>query len=119
MENKNIEFKTPNGYIVTLKPEVNYGESVQITKLLASQMSVDPKTKVVKGGEMIQGSLAMEVIRKYMDFLVIKIISPEGVEMTNKMEAIDNMPKSDGIALEKKVNELTKDVQVEEGKRGA
>lgn len=119
MENKNIEFKTPNGYIVTLKPEVNYGQSLQIRQLFASQMSVDPKTKEVKGGDAIQGSVAMEVLRKNMEFLIVKIVNPEGVEMTNKLEAIDNMPRSDGIALENKVNELTKNVQIEEGKRGA
>lgn len=102
---ENIELKTSTGYIVHIKPELTYGQFIQIQKLIASQMKVDPDTNKITSE--YEGAVLFEANRKTMEFLVVKVIDPQGVEMTNVMDAIDNMPLTDGMMLSEKVNEIS------------
>jgi len=104
-----IELKTPGGYTVYIKPVLTYGQFIQLQKLIASQMKIDPSTnKVISEYE---GAILFEANRKTMEFLVAKVIDPQGAEVTNVMEAIDNMPMEDGVAVSQKVNEISAQAQ--------
>lgn len=113
---ENIEFKTPNGWTIQIRPDLTYGQFIQIQKLIASQMKVDPVTNKITSE--YEGGMLFEANRKTMEFLVIKVIDPQGIEQTNVMEAIDNMPRPDGMALQEKVNEINAKAQLPK-KKGA
>jgi len=102
---ENIEFKTPSGWAVHIRTDLTYGQFIQIQKLIASQMKIDPITNKITSE--YEGGMLFEANRKTMEFLVVKVMDPQGIEQTNIMDAIDNMPRADGMALQEKVNEIS------------
>lgn len=102
---ENIELTTPSGYKVTLKPNLNYGEYTQIQEMMQAKATFDPINKTGT----VPGSVVGEANRKALEFLLIKVINPDGTEASSPVDAINNMPARDGILVRDKIDELTSD----------
>lgn len=102
---ENVEITTPSGYKVTLKSNLNYGEYTQIQEMMQAKATFDPINKT----GVVPGSVVGEANRKALEFLLVKVISPDGIEATSPVEAINNMPARDGIIIRDKIDELTSD----------
>lgn len=113
----NIELKTPGGYIVTIKPELTYGQYLELQEMWASGVkadteNIDPVTKQPKVIMELDGKAILAGRRKAREFLVIKIVDPQGNEVTNIVGALSDMPQSDGLAIAAKVEEITAKAQL-------
>jgi hypothetical protein len=109
-----IEFKTPSGYVFYLKPEMTYGEFLEVQKVVTAKMEFDMTTQEAKN---FQASALFDAQEKTLSYLVKRAITPEGKEITNLTQAIKDLPRSDGEALMIKINEITQDNAVDEKKR--
>lgn len=106
-----VELATPSGYRVTLKPYLNYGQFIQIQQIFTSRMKLkintsgsDPQTE---GATEIDASVLYDANKKALEFLLLKVIMPDGQESNNPVVAIDEMPPQDGIAVMDRINEIT------------
>lgn len=107
---EDIILKTPGGWTVTIKPELTYGEFIQLQQMLAAGMKINPETKEITSE--LEGKSLLEGQRKTMEFLITKITDPQGGEITNIMGAIEGMPMRDGQAIADKVNEISGKAQL-------
>lgn len=101
----NIELKTPGGYTVTIKPELSYGQFIQLQHIFADTMKYNPETKLPVNSE-LEGKALLESQAKAMEFLVVKILDPQGNEVTNIAGALESLTQSDGQMISDKVNEI-------------
>lgn len=101
----NIELKTPGGYTVTIKPELTYGQYIQLQRIFAADMKFNPETKLPVSSD-LEGISLLDSQAKAMEFLVVKIVDPQGNEVTNIPGALENMSQSDGQIIADKVNEI-------------
>lgn len=111
----NIVIDTPAGYKVTLKPELTYGEFVEIQKILTASMKFDFAKNQVRD---IDASVLNESNKKAMDFLIVEVVMPDGQKSNNKLGAIYDMPMADGQMIAEQVNNITNTAQVEPKKGG-
>lgn len=107
----NIELKTPGGYTVTIKPELTYGQFLQLQHIFAASMKFNPETKQPVNSE-LEGKALLESQAKTMEFLVIKILDPQNNEVTNIAAALEGMPQNDGQMVANKVNEISGKAQI-------
>lgn len=117
----NIELKTPGGYTVTIKPELSYGQFLELEEMWASGVeadteNIDPVTKEPKVRVKLDGKSLITGKRKAMEFLVIKIVDPQGNEVTNISGLLNEMPQSDGRAIADKIDEITAKAQLSKKK---
>lgn len=114
---EDIKLTTPSGYTVTIKPELTYGQFIQLQHIFAAGMKFDPETKEAVNSE-LEGKALLESQAKTMEFLVIKILDPQGNEVTNIAGALENMPQRDGQMVANKVNEISGKAQLPQKKGG-
>ena len=101
----NFEIKTPGGYTVTIKPELSYGQFIQLQHIFADTMKYNAETKLPVSSD-LEGKALLESQAKAMEFLVVKILDPQGNEVTNIAGALGDMSQSDGQLISDKVNEI-------------
>lgn len=107
----NIELKTPGGYTVTIKPELTYGQFLQLQHIFAATMKYDPSTRQPVDSA-LEGKALLETQAKTMEFLVVKILDPQGNEVTNIAGALESMPQRDGQMIADKADEILSKAQL-------
>jgi len=113
-----IEFKTPSGYIATIKSEISYGEFIDLQKAITKSVSVNiDDIKNPKLGA-VDASIVYERNAKALEIMVKKLVYPNGEESTNIPQTIYEMPRRDGDSLMAKINEITSENTVDEKKGG-
>lgn len=110
-----IEFKTPNGYVFMLKPELTYGEFLEVQKVITANIDYDMTTQTAKS---FKATALFEAQTKTLQYIVKSAKTPEGKDITNIVKAVHDLPRTDGQALTDKINELTQENQIEEKKGG-
>lgn len=109
------EFKTTSGYTAHLKTELSYGEFIEIQKVLIGSMKFDIEKRKV---EDFSPSAIFDSNKKAVEFIVKKLVLPDGKESNNIVQSIYEMPRGDGIQLTARINEITSDNSIDE-KKGA
>jgi hypothetical protein len=100
-----IEFITPNGHKVYIKPRLTFGEIRALERIQVSRYELDPVTKKIA----YNGSSVYDAEDYAFKCLVTKIIDKEGKEFTNDLLLVVNTwEKDDGDFVYKKINEATR-----------
>lgn len=108
-----IEFITPSGHQVYLKPHLTYGDKRDLERVFAKATVVDPQTKEVAfDSASIYDAQDLAVKRMVVRLVtkshpIIETDVPEAI-----LSAILAMPEEDGKAIFDKVEELTKATQL-------
>lgn len=98
-----VEIKTPSGYTVTLKPFLTYAQYLEVQAIISAKMSIDAAGQI----QGMSGASLIDANRKTLEFLLVKVVMPDGTESNNPIGAVDEMPVDDGLAVAEKINELT------------
>jgi hypothetical protein len=98
-----IKFVTASNYTVEILPALNYGQFLEIQKVIQSGMSVDAETKVIAG---LNGDMIFKANQKALEILLVKLSGPDGTELANPSEAIKEIPINDGIEINDKIQEI-------------
>jgi hypothetical protein len=119
-----VEFKTSGGYIATLKSRLTFGDYRKIKDAAkkAFKFSIDPKTNLqsvkatdIKFSEMDLSALSA-ANEAGLSLLIIKITDANGIDLGSPLEALDNLPPTDGKEIYDEVDRLTKASEIEEKK---
>lgn len=108
---ENLELKTPSGYTITIKSDLTYGQFNELTQMIAGEMKFDVQTKQLISSE-VEGKIVFAAQEKAKEMLIVKIVDPQGNEVTNKIEAINEMPREDGEMITKEVNRIREKSQL-------
>lgn len=99
-----VEIKTPSGYQVSIKPRLNYGQSVELKQTILAKTQMNVKDKSLKD---LPGDVLIETNKVALKFLVVKVINPDGTIAPDPVAAVYDMPVEDGEAVADKVDEIT------------
>lgn len=102
-----IELTTPSGYQVFVKPDLTYGQYLELQELVTSNVSVDLEKSAL---EKVSGSFLIKASRKVLEYVVVKVLDPKGVEVSNPIETVLNLPRTDGDVISEKINSITASV---------
>jgi hypothetical protein len=105
MENKVIT--TPNGYTVTLRSDLTYGEYEDLQAVMGGNIKIDPTTGKI---EPIEFSAINEANKKTADLLIVKI-EKDGQPFNGTLR---DMPARDGKMVKDEINKLTKSFSEDE-----
>jgi hypothetical protein len=94
---------TPAGYVVECKDDLSYGEYIQLQKQMVASAEFTGA-----GLQHINAGSVLEVNQKALEILVQKVIMPDGKVAENPVGAIMDMPREDGLMVEKKIDSMSK-----------
>ncbi len=104
-----VEFITPSGNKVYLRPYLTYTDKRELRKIYANYMSIDAKTK--QANSAINGKAMFEAEEYALKAVITRLIDKAGkvYEGTEAYDAIMQWEdEAEGDAVIAKVNELTK-----------
>lgn len=107
------EFVTPSGYKASLKKELTYGEFVEVQKTMMAGMKVNIQNQSIEDFSPI---VMYDSNKKALEFMVKKLLYPDGRLSENVAQTVFEMPQRDGEALTKRINEITAQNQIDEKK---
>jgi hypothetical protein len=107
------DVKTPNGYIASVTADLTYRQYTELQNILTSKMTVDPSTTAVNN---ISASVVQEANQKALTMLLVKLVDPQGKELPDPGNAINDIPAVDGIAISEKINEIWSNVSISKKK---
>lgn len=125
-----IEITTPSNYKVSLKPYLNYGQSTQIREIYTANLKVkiqapnsgvptEAQKEAVKQ-QLEDIEVSTETIflarKKTLEFLLLKVIMPDGQESNNALAAIDEMPEIDGDFVMDEVDKISSHAEITQKK---
>jgi hypothetical protein len=104
-----IIVETPNHYKAYIKPKLTYGEVKQIKRSSMSSVQYDPKTQGIAS---IDTSKLLDVQDVAMKLFLVKLLDPQGNELPDPVSKLDGLDAEDGEAIEEKISELTKELEL-------
>lgn len=101
-----IEFKTPSGHVVYLKPYLTYGQKKELKKTLLKNIRVNPKTREMSD---FGSDVLLDAQDLALKMLIEKIVEADGKEYSGNdvLSAVNNWKEEDGDALMDKIDDLT------------
>jgi len=100
-----IEYTTPSGHKVFIKPKLTFGQFRQIARIQVSSYTLDPATKKMS----YDGGSIYNAEDYAFKCLVTKIVDNTGKEYTSELlNVINEWDKVDGDYIYEKINEATK-----------
>lgn len=103
---ENIKLTTTNGYQVEILPELNYGQFLEVQKIIQSKIALDPTTKKVDN---LNGDVLFDANNKAIELLLVKLTDPTGNELPNPAQALKNLPISDGVEINDQIQKIWTD----------
>lgn len=98
-----IKLTTVHGYVAEITRTLQYSQFKSIQQVIQSKMVVDPTTQKVDG---LKGDVLIEANEKALAVLLVKLTGPDGVEISNPSQGINELPFEDGIEINDKVQEV-------------
>lgn len=99
-----IDITTPSGYKVQLKEDITFGQFLELQKVVSGNMHIDAETQKVSG---IDAQSTAAYMRKRMEYMIVKIVMPNGDIVENIMGCVEEMPRKDGLFIQEKISELS------------
>jgi hypothetical protein len=94
--------KTPSGYEVTLKDSLNYGQSLELQKILFKGMKVETG----KGAELNFENM-LDYTAKAFPFLVVSIVKDGKAVEGDLYQEVMSWPVEDGRAVDEAIGKIT------------
>lgn len=110
-----VEFSTPSGHKVYLRPYLTYAEKRELRKIYGNYMSLDAKAS--EANTAVNGRAVFEAEEYALKCVIVRMVATdgkvyEGVKAYEAIMASEN--EADGDAIISKVNEITSAKQLSE-----
>src|SRR5437660_1642389 len=92
---------TPSGYKAYLKPKLTYGEFKHYKRATMSGIEYDTTAKVK-----MSASAIVDMEEAGVKTFLVKLVDPQGKELENPTDAINNIDNADAEVVTTKINEL-------------